>query len=330
MAELVIRVDKDLASKAFRGLLAASMFFAAVPELASESVTLTTYYPAPSGVYAQMITTGNTYLARDGGFVDVGTSVSPSGGTKMAVMGGNMGVGTTSPGYLFEVAGSMHASSYAGGSVFTGSVGGYYGGTPEINANGDNHTGGGILVSDDGGFYDYNDGPVTFNGSTGLRIAGNNGPGSAGYLSFPGGAITGTYGIVPTGYAGWASYGTGAGGAAIYNDGGSYRTLMLVGNNSGGAGIRRVGVWDELDVNGTLNASSSISSSAGCWAVNVNLNGTTTGWNGGCGGGNYLTLIGGFYSAYVAVPFPYMGNPEYQSQVIDALCCPCPAGGCRF
>ena len=34
-----------------------------------ESVTLTTSYPAPSGVYARMTVTSTTYLARDGGSV---------------------------------------------------------------------------------------------------------------------------------------------------------------------------------------------------------------------------------------------------------------------
>jgi hypothetical protein len=53
-----------------------------------------------------------------------------------------------------------------------------YGGSPQIFVNGDDHTGGGIAISNDGGFYDYNDGFVTFNGSTGLRIAGKNGPNS--------------------------------------------------------------------------------------------------------------------------------------------------------
>jgi hypothetical protein len=43
-----------------------AMLISAAPELASESVTLTTYYPAPSGVYTNLITTGNTFLARDG------------------------------------------------------------------------------------------------------------------------------------------------------------------------------------------------------------------------------------------------------------------------
>ena len=48
----------------------------------AESVTLTTYYPAPSGVYARMITTGNTYLSRDSNETMIGT-LTPSG-TPMA------------------------------------------------------------------------------------------------------------------------------------------------------------------------------------------------------------------------------------------------------
>jgi hypothetical protein len=47
-----------------------------------------------------------------------------------------------------------------------------YGGSPQIFANGDNHWGGGIAISDDGGFYDYNDGWITYNGSNGVHIAG--------------------------------------------------------------------------------------------------------------------------------------------------------------
>lgn len=39
--------------------------------------------------------------------------------------------------------------------------------------------------------------------------------------------------------------------AEISNDTGSYKTLMIVGNRSGGKG-RRVSVWDRLEVNGTL------------------------------------------------------------------------------
>ncbi|HBB68253.1 MAG: hypothetical protein A2X28_02940 [Elusimicrobia bacterium GWA2_56_46] len=45
--------------------------------LNSETLTLTTYYPAPYGGYATLLTTGQTLLAREGGLVGVGTN-SPS------------------------------------------------------------------------------------------------------------------------------------------------------------------------------------------------------------------------------------------------------------
>ena len=67
-----------------RGLLVIAMLLATAGDLASENVTLTTYYPAPSGVYTQMITTQNTYLARDGGSVGVGTA-SPASWAKLDV-----------------------------------------------------------------------------------------------------------------------------------------------------------------------------------------------------------------------------------------------------
>lgn len=69
-------------------------------------------------------------------------------------------------------------------------------------------------------------------------------------LTVTGGGIGGNYGLLPN-YAGWNAYGTGDGGAAVYNDNGSYQCLMLVGNNSAG-GVRKVGLWDYLTINGKL------------------------------------------------------------------------------
>jgi len=81
--------------------IAAILLLAAASELGSENVTLTTYYPAPSGVYARMIITGSTFLARDGGNVGIGTTnpqaqlhvASPDdAGTTVIVQGfGNQG-----------------------------------------------------------------------------------------------------------------------------------------------------------------------------------------------------------------------------------------------
>ena len=62
------------------------------------------------------------------------------------------------------------------------------------------------------------------------------------------GALTGPY--LPV-YAAWNSSGTGTGGAAIYNDNGTYKKLMVVGNNSA-SGLREVGIWDDLTVSNNL------------------------------------------------------------------------------
>jgi hypothetical protein len=82
MADLNIHIR--ISSRLFQCSAVALLLFAAAGKLSSESVTLTTYYPAPSGVYTQMVTTGNTYLARDGGTVAIGTTAP---GAKLSVTG---------------------------------------------------------------------------------------------------------------------------------------------------------------------------------------------------------------------------------------------------
>jgi hypothetical protein len=87
MTEITVRFNLTFSRRFVMTTAAAAMMLCAVPELDSESVTLSTYYPAPSGVYTNMITTGNTYLARDGG------------------AGTRLGVGTTVPGAKLDVSG---------------------------------------------------------------------------------------------------------------------------------------------------------------------------------------------------------------------------------
>ncbi len=108
-------------------------------------------------------------------------------------------------------------------------------------------------------------------------------------LTVSGGSIGGNYGLTPN-YASWSAYGTGDGGAAIYNDNGSYKELMIVGNTSGG-GSRQVGLWDYLTVNGgetvtgnlTVNGtlSGTYSGTVGAGNVSAGTFGSNT------GGGNY-------------------------------------------
>ncbi len=99
MAELNIRFDIRLSPGVFRWALVALMLCAAAGDVGSESVTLNTYYPAPSGVYQYMVTTSNTFLARDGGAVNIGyasTNANSPGNSLFA--SDKIGIGTQTPG----------------------------------------------------------------------------------------------------------------------------------------------------------------------------------------------------------------------------------------
>ena len=76
MAELNLDIKVRLTPGMARWGIIVAVVFSCAPELGSESVTLTTYYPAPSGVYAQMITTAGTTLSRD---VATGVTIGKAG-----------------------------------------------------------------------------------------------------------------------------------------------------------------------------------------------------------------------------------------------------------
>src|SRR6185369_15623712 len=48
--------------------------------LGSETLTMVTTYPSPMGVYKNIVTTGQTLIARDAGNVGIGTIPSTTGG----------------------------------------------------------------------------------------------------------------------------------------------------------------------------------------------------------------------------------------------------------
>jgi trimeric autotransporter adhesin len=147
---------------------------------------------------------------------------------------------------------------FTAGLSVSGTLGTLYGGSYRINANGDNATGGGILIADDGGFFDYNDGWVTFNGSTGIKIAGNNGAASQGNQLQVNGRIDansygGSGGIISTGNyggTGTAAYfpsGIWANGASswlygtIYTNGAIVDTAAGTVRDAGGGWLRTYG-----------------------------------------------------------------------------------------
>ncbi|MBI3547675.1 MAG: hypothetical protein HY078_01355 [Elusimicrobia bacterium] len=92
--------------------LAAVLFACGVFELASETMTMTTYYPSPAGIYRLLTSTGQTALARDGGNVGIGV---PQPQTRLHV-NGNIRIGDSS-----AVCDGFHGGEvrYVGGEFLT-------------------------------------------------------------------------------------------------------------------------------------------------------------------------------------------------------------------
>lgn len=83
--------------------LVAALVLAHPAGLATETLTMTTYYPSPYGVYQRLRSTQEANLASASGNV---TLAAGSGNVFMATGGGNVGVGTSSPGSRLDVVGT--------------------------------------------------------------------------------------------------------------------------------------------------------------------------------------------------------------------------------
>lgn len=104
-------VTVSLGRREVRPLLTAALLLAVPFQLSSETLTLSTTYPSPSGIYNQIVTTGGggkpTTLARDAGQVVIGGSATTAvklavnGATALngaAIISGAVGIGTTNVG----------------------------------------------------------------------------------------------------------------------------------------------------------------------------------------------------------------------------------------
>lgn len=296
MSELTVRFNLSFGARSVRGLMAAAMILSAVTEVASESVTLTTYYPAPSGVYSQMITTGNTYLARDYTSNGSGVTIGGSG----AAPAGGIAFGTANP-YL-------QSSSYIvmpGGLYVQGGTA-YF--TNQIQTRGGIH-------NDSGPNLDL------YGGTTGnTNLDGN-------------ATVTGNLTIQGAGLYNLNGYQMMQGNAGDWlriNQGQSWPNgVAAYGPWSFGTSGVSIGAWNGGIPAGSLNATGTVTvGDATCAEVEYNINGVTTCAAAGFGGASYVAVQSGIISRYIIMP--YYTNPvgEQQGGRAPMLCCSCPAGSC--
>ena len=309
MAELTIHLDLSFGTRSLRCLMAGAMIFSAVSEVASESVTLTTYYPAPSGVYTQMITTGNTYLARDAG-VCPGSSC-----------GTRVGIGTPTPSAQLTI---VNTDNSAGDILqvyprnLTQGIGIGYDYIQEIGSNGNN-----TMYIDAQG--------------SGNLILSTKGTGLVGVgTAAPEGQLTvtsrgaGTVAFVVHGAKGddWFPY----------SDGYNYiRGPTIMADTGGNVGIGTPGAASQrLEVNGDTKADQTIVTDGTCHEVQFAIDGYTD-----CAtalaaagfpwpaSGAYATTISGVIS--VTTEMPLYSETTFGSTAggeAPMLCCACPASGC--
>src|SRR5256885_12404034 len=83
------RVNKLL----FLPILAAMVSSAVVKELGSETLVMTTTYPSPAGIYKTIITTDQTMLARNAGWVGIANTTPPTDPAIKLVLGGDLDMG---------------------------------------------------------------------------------------------------------------------------------------------------------------------------------------------------------------------------------------------
>jgi len=88
----------------------------------ADEIKFSTYYPAPFGQYREFSTTGKTTLATNEFGIEtdarVGIGTTNPGTAKLAVIGGNVGIGTTSPQNKLDVEGTVAVgATYSGTSL---------------------------------------------------------------------------------------------------------------------------------------------------------------------------------------------------------------------
>ncbi len=330
MAELNIRLDIRLTPRVFKSALAILLISGLAQELASESVTLTTYYPAPSGVYTQMITTSNTFLARDGGNVSIQTTQA---GSRLNVNGnasiGNGYTATAAPANGMLVQGSVGIGNNAPKSMLdvTGGVSiGTYGGVTAAPANSlivSGNIGAGIATPGSAGAAssnwfatgNLNDGRNTADGITWYSPA----PTSYGIYRTAGAWSAPNYTQLESAWS-----------TGIIIDGGSAYglsgTIMQPGAGTVSIGLGVAQGQATLDVGGVIANHVSPAVGNTCAAAGICHFGAGAQ---NCPANTFATLTSGFMAKYQLIDYPGASAPGTAGDATGEMICEtCPAFGC--
>ena len=333
MAELTVRFDLTFGTRSLRCLMAAAMLFSVASEVASESVTLTTYYPAPSGVYTQMIVTGNTYLARDtatnNGKVAIGIgAINPLLDDLLSIAGnsGNISIGKNYPGWnglwLNGLGAGTSASDQANYNLLSGQ------GAPDLFIN---RPAGYAIYFREG---NVNQIFIAPGGSVGIGTVGPVAPldvvaagATGGYIHVAGNSAPGT--LTQGAYLSWNGWSGGLGETDFINNKGGGGGGFAFLNNGFSTGLANQQMYIDP-------IAGSLTTTQGCAPTSIpNVAGVTSGL---CPG-QYVATVSGLYATQMTLPFSNYatsGDPgegisaDTGENTIDYLCCPCPASGCNL
>lgn len=107
-----IDIELSLGPRAIGALAALLTLGVLVSEVSSENINLTTFYPSPAGVYATLISAGQTFVAinvtngQSSRGLTIGSTQGVQGTGRLVIPSGSVGIGTVNPNAQLHIEGN--------------------------------------------------------------------------------------------------------------------------------------------------------------------------------------------------------------------------------